>query len=1067
VALICPICGDRYPDESTFCSKDGGELISIRSARSDSLIGNTIADRYHVTEQIGVGGMGVVYKARQKLLDRWVAVKVLPQELASDKKAETRFFNEAKAISQVRHPNIVTLFDFGRAKDGNLYIVMEYVEGEALAARVRQGPLPPPDAVHIALQVMSALDEAHRAGIVHRDIKSENVMLERLEDGRERVRVLDFGIAKSEGSTRLTKTGMVFGTPEYFSPEQARGQEIDARTDIYSLGVLFFEMLCGERPFTGATPAAVVYQHLHEAPRSLVEAFPSLGIPQTLDDYVRFLLQKHPESRPQSAQQAHDILDGIRHRLGYTSSGAVPSVASGSMSRFPDMHATPSGARSGGEYRARDSSPVEISNDPPTRRRPSAPSAVADDDFDPLDVPPPSGGRRRYEPEPEEERAVSHANVSLKAQRTIPPDAEPLTAPPISKSKTGASPTNRSRVWLLGAVALVAGIAFWTSSQLDDLNAIGGEPIATRRGLPPQPAPEPSTRAVAAAGPGALAPGSATRLSDLEPAILEQVATYIRPEPIPAWLQRGELSAPPSPAAASDGLVVVPDGEGARAAAGIRQAVAQESQKLKAVPPGAPDAAEIRYRIASLEWAAADAMFAVDRARFEKQTERYLNGLVEEPPVPPEPVYGNAVMELRRLVDEHPTYAHADRALFFLGRGLFAGDQAQEGATALERLIEAHPESPLARVARPMVADHHFDAQRPASARPHYEAMIAEASPDAPGEARKLYSRFMLGYTLYNAGEPGAATQAFQEVLEAIRGGAPGAEYYKAQALAGLTASFAKEKDGLRAARSYFRGLGGKALEQKQLELLARIWTEQGRSEAAATLLGELAEATTSEARARRLHLLRAEALAAAKQTDAALTLVRDSLGACLAVASSPYLQLRCLHTLAALHEAKNAPADARKARESLLAAFESHGLGPGALEGRYAASARFRLAGEAFSEWVDREARTLARATPPQVDAIKARAERLDADLAAVARLNDPDWSIAAAYRRGEVYRTAAEALRKAGDKGATALEEIALRRYESARAQAHKHGIRGEWAIKVQSRLESMRPERYPPRP
>lgn len=1067
MALICPICGDRYPDDATFCSKDGGELISIRSAHSDSLVGNTIADRYHVTEQIGVGGMGVVYKARQKLLDRWVAVKVLPRELASDKKAETRFFNEAKAISQVRHPNIVTLFDFGRAKDGNLYIVMEYVEGEALAARVRQGPLPAPDAVHIALQVMSALDEAHRAGIVHRDIKSENVMLERLEDGRERVRVLDFGIAKSEGSTRLTKTGMVFGTPEYFSPEQARGQETDARTDIYSLGVLFFEMLCGERPFTGATPAAVVYQHLHEAPRSLTESFPSLGIPKTLDDYVRFLLQKHPESRPQSAQQAHEILDGIRQRLGYTSSGAVPSVASGSMSRFPDVHPTPSGPRTGGERLARESSPVEISNDPPTRRRPSAPSAVAHDDFDPLDVPPPSGARRRYEPEPEEERAVSHANVCLKAQRTAPPDdADPITAPPISKSKTGASPTNRSRLWLLGAVALVAGIALWTSTQLDSLTALDGEPIATRRGLAPRPAPEPATR-IPPAKTGALAPGSTSRLSDLEPAILEQVATYIRPEPIPAWLQRGELSAPPSPAAASDGLVVVPDGEGARAAAGIRQAVAQERQKLKGVPPGAPDAAEIRYRIASREWAAADAMFAVDRARFEKQTERYLNGLVEEPPVPPEPVYGNAVMELRRLVDEHPTYAHADRALFFLGRGLFAGDQADEGAAALERLIAAHPESPLARVARPMVADHHFDAQRPASARPHYEAMIAEASADAPGEARKLYARFMLGYTLYNAGEPHAATQAYQDVLEAIRGGAPGADYYRAQALDGLTASFAKEKDGLRAARSYFRGLGGKTLEQKQLELLARIWTEQGRSDSAAALLEELAAATTSEARTRRLNLLRAEALAAAKQTDAALTLVRDALGACLAVESSPYLQLRCLHTLAALHEAKKAPADARKARESLLAAFESHKLGPGALEARYAASARFRLAGEAFSAWVERDAKTLAKATPPQVDAIKARAERLDADLAAVARLNDPDWSIAAAYRRGEVYRAAAEALRKAGDKGATALEEVALRRYESARAQAHKHGIRGEWATKVQSRLESMRPERYPPRP
>jgi len=287
--LICPLCGETYQDSVAFCPKDGAALTSGPNRAADDLIGETVSGRFVIKEKIGSGGMGVVYRAHQHMVDRDVALKILPQSFAGDHAAERRFFNEARAISKLRHRNIVTLFDFGRTNQGDLYIAMEYVAGRPLSRVIREGPMELELAIHVTREVCLALQAAHENKIVHRDIKPDNIMLVEAQDGgRPQVRVLDFGIAKEGGDTaRLTKTGIVFGTPEYFSPEQARGIQTDGRSDIYSVGCVLWEMLAGRRPFSGSNAAAIVYQHIHEPPPSLRAEFPMRRYPKDLDEFVR------------------------------------------------------------------------------------------------------------------------------------------------------------------------------------------------------------------------------------------------------------------------------------------------------------------------------------------------------------------------------------------------------------------------------------------------------------------------------------------------------------------------------------------------------------------------------------------------------------------------------------------------------------------------------------------------------------------------------------------------------------------------------------------------------------
>lgn len=270
---------------------EGGHNVVMARVRE------VLAGRYELLDVLGRGGMGVVYRANDSVLDRTVAVKVLPLDRADDPAVVARFQREALAAAALSHPNIVAVFDTGQDEDTR-YIVMEYLAGESLAQLVRRrGPLPAHETVQIGTQIARALAAAHRAGIVHRDIKSANVML----DEHGTVKVLDFGIARSAASTSLTQTAMVMGSASYLAPEVIRGQSADARSDIYALGCVLYELLTGRPPFTGELPAAILHQHNTAVPRAAKDLNPA--IPAGLDALIMQMLAKNPSQRPQRASQ--------------------------------------------------------------------------------------------------------------------------------------------------------------------------------------------------------------------------------------------------------------------------------------------------------------------------------------------------------------------------------------------------------------------------------------------------------------------------------------------------------------------------------------------------------------------------------------------------------------------------------------------------------------------------------------------------------------------------------------------------------------------------------------------
>ncbi len=274
----------------------------------------SVAGRYTIISKIGQGGWGGVYRAYQHSTKREVALKVLRQDVAHDEQVRRRFHREAEAVSRLKHPNTVTIYDFGETPDGLLFLAMEYIEGQSLDAVIREeGPLAPQRAVRIARQIALSLAEAHEKGIVHRDVKPHNIMLTRVDDGEDFVKVLDFGVAKlvSIDST-LTSTGSTFGTPEYMSPEQVQSKDIDHRSDLYALGVILFEMLSGAPPFSGKSAVTVAIHHIRKRPPAL--RAPG-GLPRPLASLVRRLLSKKTSDRPESARVVAAELERISRQL--------------------------------------------------------------------------------------------------------------------------------------------------------------------------------------------------------------------------------------------------------------------------------------------------------------------------------------------------------------------------------------------------------------------------------------------------------------------------------------------------------------------------------------------------------------------------------------------------------------------------------------------------------------------------------------------------------------------------------------------------------------------------------
>ncbi len=318
--MECPKCKTNNPVDSKFCKECASSLsdtdISISQTKTlqtpvqDLVNRKTFAGRYKLIEELGRGGMGVVYKAMDTKLKRTVALKFLPPELTHIPDVKERFMREAQAAAALDHPNICTVHEFDE-DDKETFISMAYIEGQSLRKKIESGSLELEEALRIATQVAEGLQEAHKKGVVHRDIKSANIMV----NERDQAKILDFGLARKTGGTLITKDGTTLGTIAYMSPEQARGENVDQRTDIWSFGVVLYEMFTGSLPFKGEHDQGLVYSILNDKPKQITDLHPE--IPMSIGQVVAKSLEKNPNER---YQQIEELLDDLKS----ISAGIVP-----------------------------------------------------------------------------------------------------------------------------------------------------------------------------------------------------------------------------------------------------------------------------------------------------------------------------------------------------------------------------------------------------------------------------------------------------------------------------------------------------------------------------------------------------------------------------------------------------------------------------------------------------------------------------------------------------------------------------------------------------------------------
>ncbi len=323
MAKTCPECRFDNPEGTLFCGKCGTKFDSpeitdaiptktMETPQEELTTGSTFAERYQIIEELGKGGMGRVYKVLDTKINEKIALKLIRPDISMDKNTITRFSNELKLARKVRHKNICQMFDLGEEK-GTHFITMEFVPGEDLKSMIRMsGHLAVGTTVSVAKQICDGLAEAHESGVVHRDLKPSNIMI----DKGGNARIMDFGIARSLKAKGITGSGVMIGTPEYMSPEQVEGKEVDQRSDIYSLGVILYEMITGQVPFEGGTPFTIGVKHKSEAPQNPKEL--NAQMPNELSELILRCLEKDKEARYQSAEEVLADLNSIEKGIPVT-----------------------------------------------------------------------------------------------------------------------------------------------------------------------------------------------------------------------------------------------------------------------------------------------------------------------------------------------------------------------------------------------------------------------------------------------------------------------------------------------------------------------------------------------------------------------------------------------------------------------------------------------------------------------------------------------------------------------------------------------------------------------------